>query len=245
MIPAYPGLDSAKGTHWGNQNDTETWHDVRALKMDSGSMVSGVIRGKNLKVTKGYSIHLKDNVYVIFDAEKMKFVKAWRGPQVNWSPVRFGLMKGLQYKSEQELDIDYKIALNTKRYKGFFRIGNRVVFALDNFYAEAIYENGQVSIKKVTKPRPSAAQWPERIKTKGNLGEGQLYAIDTLVLPFKNPWNSLFFIGGVDFLSENRIVVCTVHGEVWICDVQNKDFSKLSWKRFAAGLHQLWLKSKG
>ena len=49
-----------------------------AAKLDFGSMVSGVIRGKGVQVTKGYSIHLKDNVYVNFDAEQKKFIKAWK-----------------------------------------------------------------------------------------------------------------------------------------------------------------------
>ncbi|MCM8527003.1 MAG: ThuA domain-containing protein [Lentisphaeraceae bacterium] len=237
-IPAFPGLDSAKGTHWGNQNDAQTWHDGRANEMKFGSMVSGVIRGKGVKVTKAFSVHLKDDVYVIFDAEKNQFVKAWKGKQVSWSPVRFGLIKGLTYNPGQELAIDNKVKEDSKVFKGLYRSGQRVIFAVGKSFLEAVYENDKVLIKSVEKPVEASPQWPERIETKGQLGGGQPYVIDTLTLPYKNPWNSLFFIGGVDAISKTRIAVCTMHGDVWICDIQKDDFSKLSWKRFAAGLHQ-------
>ena len=201
-------------------------------------MISGVIRGKDLSVTKGYSIHLKDDVYVIFDAAKKRFIKAWKGKQVNFTALRFGLIQGLRYSSGKEIEITVQSDLGSGQYKGFYRVGKRVVFSLGDSFVEAVYENNKVNIKQVEKPAPGSRQWNDRIETKGKLGGGQPYVKDTFTLPYKNPWNALFFIGGVDALSENRIAVCTMHGDVWICDIQNKDLSKLSWKRFAAGLHQ-------
>ena len=245
LIPAFIGLDSGIGRHWGNQNDKDTWTDGRANEMDFGSMVSGVIRGKGFTVTKGYSIHLQDDVYLIFDAAKNAFVKAWKGKQVSWSPVRFGLINGLTHNTGEELKIVSESDSFTN-YKGLYRIGSRVIFSLDESFVEAVYENGKVLVKKVAKPLAVSGIWNERLITKGSLGTEKPYSTDTFTLPLKNPWKSLFFLGGVDFISENKLAVCTIHGDVWICEIQSKDLSKLSWKRFAAGLHQaLGLKVKG
>ena len=46
------------------------------------------------------------------------------------------------------------------------------------------------------------------------------------------------FLGGHDFVSDSRIAVCTIPGDVWICDVSEPNLENLTWKRFAAGLHQ-------
>ena len=245
MIPDFIGLDSGKGTHWGNQNDNSTWSDGRANKMDFGSMVSGVIRGKGFEAKKGYSIHLQDDIHAIFDAGKKKFLKAWKGKQVSWSPVRFGLIRGLHFGGGEELQITGEVTGNFKKFSGLYRVDKRVIVSLDDQCLEAVFENGKVVIKKVEKPTAGKAQWPERLTTSGQLGGGQPYVIDTLTLPFKNPWNALFFLGGVDVLSKNKVAVCTMHGDVWICEIKKDDFSELSWKRFAAGLHQpLGLKVK-
>jgi len=243
-IPAFIGLDSGKGYHWGNQNDKVTWQDGRANEMKFGSMVSGIIRGKNFLATKGYSIQLSENTYVIFDAENKKFVKAWKGDPLSWSPVRFGLIRGLSFKGTKEIEL-VDNGKSYKEYKGFYRVGNRVIFALDNSYVEAFVEKDKVSIKEVEKPKAGESVWKETVHTKGELGSGKPYAYDTFTIPFKNPYNSLFFVGGLDVLSKDRIAICTMHGDVWICDVKKEDFSELSWKRFAAGLHQpLGLKVK-
>lgn len=81
-------------------------------------------------------------------------------------------------------------------------------------------------------------QWPKSMITKGELGSGKPYAIDTLTLPDDNPWKTLFFVGGHDFLPDGRIAVCTIHGEVWICSGVTENLERLEWRRFAAGLHQ-------
>ena len=98
--------------------------------------------------------------------------------------------------------------------------------------------DGKVHEVEVEKPVDSVPQWEQKIITKGNLGAQVPYAIDTLSLPYTNPWNALLFPGGHDFVSANRIAICTMHGDVWSCDISGPDLGKRSWKRFAAGLHQ-------
>ena len=50
-------------------------------------------------------------------------------------------------------------------------------------------------------------QWPEKIVTKGTLGTGKPYAVDTIQLPADNPWNALIYGGGHDFMSDGSAIV--------------------------------------
>ena len=45
-------------------------------------------------------------------------------------------------------------------------------------------------------------------------------------------------IGGVGTLSDGRIAVCTLMGDVWIVSGIDKTLKRLVWKRFASGLNQ-------
>ena len=140
--------------------------------------------------------------------------------------------------------VDLKDKFEGAKYLGLYRDGDRVIFSwsLPDLgkvnYRTAIVMDGKVHEVEVEKPVDSVPQWEQKIITKGNLGAQVPYAIDTLSLPYTNPWNALLFPGGHDFVSAKRIAICTMHGDVWICDISGPDLGKLSWKRFAAGLHQ-------
>ena len=64
------------------------------------------------------------------------------------------------------------------------------------------------------------------------------YVIDTITLPFKNPFNALLFCGGHEFLPDGRAAVCTLHGDVWIVDGIDEKLEHVTWRRFATGLFQ-------
>ncbi|MBX3443614.1 MAG: ThuA domain-containing protein [Planctomyces sp.] len=82
-------------------------------------------------------------------------------------------------------------------------------------------------------------QWTEEIVTQGTLGAGDgPYVVDTITLPFQNPYRALLFVAGHDFLSEDAALICTVHGDVWLVRGLAGDLSRLTWKRFATGLFQ-------
>lgn len=77
------------------------------------------------------------------------------------------------------------------------------------------------------------------LTTRGETTDGDgPYVIDTLTLPFENPWNALLFTAGHDFFSDGRAAICTVHGDVWVVDGVDRTLERLSWRRFATGLHQ-------
>lgn len=89
--------------------------------------------------------------------------------------------------------------------------------------------------------RPGPALWKAEIATHGRRApsEDAPYVIDTIQLPFRNPWNALFFVSGHDFFSQpGRGALCTAHGDVWLFEGVDRDLKNVSWRRFATGLFQ-------
>ena len=104
---------------------------------------------------------------------------------------------------------------------------------------KTLVENSRVANDLADLLKPGPAIWNERIETSGKLGgEVGPYVLDTIGVPFENPYRALMFLTGHDFLPDGRIAVCTVHGDVWLVDGIDESLKKISWKRFATGLYQ-------
>lgn len=243
LLPEFPGMDAGDYGHWGNQNDQDTWKDGRSRDTDYGSMISGVFRGGGKTIARAVCVDLGDGHFAVFDQQSLRFEFAWEGDRARFSDVRHGFARGLAASPAQAIPIDHLPPPGEgARYGGLYRDGDRIVFAiLRNGAATfrcAVFANGRVIEKSVSKPETDHARWPRKLTTAGTLGTGQPYAMDTLTLPYANPWQALFFVGGLDFLTPSRLAVCTIHGDVWLADVRDSDLSRITWKRFAAGLHQ-------
>lgn len=93
-------------------------------------------------------------------------------------------------------------------------------------------------------PRQLSPQWAaQTVTTQAQPGDSKAsLIIDTLTLPHypDNPFGSAMRIGGVGVLSDGRIVVATLMGEVWICSGTDQISSggQLKWQRIAAGLYR-------
>ncbi|QDU49926.1 ThuA domain-containing protein [Gimesia panareensis] len=86
---------------------------------------------------------------------------------------------------------------------------------------------------------PGATHWNEPLITQGVLSQAEdAYVIDTITIPFDNPYRALFFVSGHDFLENGDLAVATVHGDVWLVKGVDHDLKQLKWKRFATGLFQ-------
>ncbi len=262
ILPQFPGIDGGKQGHWGNQNDQDTWKDGRVREMDHGPAVSGVFRGAGKTIPRGTTVALGDGYHAVFDQEKRNFEVVWRGEMVKWSDVRRGFMQGTPMGGEViESDITApEVPAAPGRYLGHYRHGDDVIFSYESGgvrwldRASATGErltrvresdSAQIVLGELETPmrladltRGGPARWPERLVTTIISGRGHPYAIDTLALPYDNPWKALFFVSGVDFLPDGRIAICTIHGDVWLCQTGEADPGQLTWKRFAAGLHQ-------
>jgi len=100
--------------------------------------------------------------------------------------------------------------------------------------------------RKVCMPEPlepltkgGGLRWTEPVVTQGLLGkEPGAWQVDTLTVPYENPWNSYFRIVALDFFPDGRAAVATLDGDVWIVSGIDATLEKLTWKRFAAGLYQ-------
>ena len=87
--------------------------------------------------------------------------------------------------------------------------------------------------------QPGPRQWTAAIVTRGKCStESKAYVVDTLTLPFDNPYGALMFISGLDFFSNGDAAVSTVHGDVWIVSGIDAGLERLEWRRFATGLFQ-------
>lgn len=87
--------------------------------------------------------------------------------------------------------------------------------------------------------KPGPRRWRETITTRGNVGRGPgPFIIDTLTLPYENPWRALFFVSGHDFFSNGDAAICTLHGDVWRVSGLDDRLESLRWTRLATGLFQ-------
>jgi hypothetical protein len=93
------------------------------------------------------------------------------------------------------------------------------------------------SLKSLT--HGGSSHWTHPVTTEGSLGfETGPLVIDTLAVPYENPWKALMFTSGHDFFDNGDAVVCTAHGDVWRVSGIDDKLRKLTWKRFATGLYQ-------
>ncbi len=76
------------------------------------------------------------------------------------------------------------------------------------------------------------------VVTKGELGSGSgPWTVDEITLPFDNPWKSWFRPTDFAFFDDDRAVVSTWSGDIWIVDGVDEDLDELHWTRYAVGFH--------
>lgn len=86
---------------------------------------------------------------------------------------------------------------------------------------------------------PDSGRFLARLKTRGERGaDTGPFAVDTLTMPYDNPFNALLFAAGVDFTPDGAAYVGTIHGDVWQVTGLDDELRELTWRRFATGLFQ-------
>lgn len=85
--------------------------------------------------------------------------------------------------------------------------------------------------------QPAPARWTQPVVTKGFVGDADgAFAVDTITIPFDNPYGSRMRTGAFDFLPDGRAAVSTWNGDVWLVSGIDADLDQIEWKRFATGL---------
>ncbi len=251
LLAQYPGLDGGKSGHWGNQNET-VWRDGRWNEMDLGTVASGVVRGGGKTVAKGVCVRLggAGEMACCFDPQTLTFPLVWKGGFVSYDAFRHGIGQGVAVAGEIVANDAGAPAAGAFVFHGYYRHGRRVIFSYLRDGVEMLdapwVEDGKfVRVLAPAASHPLAdlirggpAQWPQTLETTGTRGNTSPFAVDTITLPFTNPWKSLFFIGDHDFLPNGDGVICTIMGEVWIVSGLDESLEHLRWRRFATGLCQ-------
>jgi putative heme-binding domain-containing protein len=250
LVMEFPGLDGGTLGHWGNQNE-QVWADDRWNETDLGRLQAGIFRGNGVTVPRGVCVRLGDNgeLAACFNPDTLTYDAVWTGGFVKFSSVRHGFMHGLQMDGQPLPKPTGERPAQPFRYLGYYRHGPRVVFAYrigdieyldapwvaEGKFARLVAPASEHPLKDVVRGGPR--QWTWEWTTAGQLGRGSPYAVDTIPLPFDNPWKALVFCGDHDFLPDGSAVVCTMQGDVWRVTGLNDSLGTVRWTRFASGLH--------
>lgn len=82
-------------------------------------------------------------------------------------------------------------------------------------------------------------RWPQTVDTTLKLGQQvEGYAADDLALPLANPYGSWMRTTALDFLSDGRMAVATLSGDVWLVSQSKDNPGVLTWSRFATGIYE-------
>jgi hypothetical protein len=121
-----------------------------------------------------------------------------------------------------------------QRVKLLYWTGDKAMLSkFDEFVKNAEAENLSALLE------PGPARWLPELKTVGQRGlDTDFLAVDTLTVPYENPWKALMFLAGVDFTPDGAAFVCSIHGDVWRVTGVDGPLRDLRWKRFATGLFQ-------
>jgi len=251
LLPQYPGLDSGRYGHWGNQSD-KTWADDRWSKADLGPVLAGVFRAEKVTVPKGLCVRLGDkgDLGCCFNPETLCYEAVWRGGFLKMSNVRHGFMDGLRPAGKMLERPPGTKPAKPFTYRGYYRHGQRIIFAYDlggEAWLDAPgVEDGQFvhvaapaakhPLAELTKGGPR--NWPQTVETKGRLGTNKPYALDTVTVPYENPWHTLLFLADHDFLSDGTALLCSMTGDVYRVEGLDQSLANVRWRRVASGLHQ-------
>lgn len=105
----------------------------------------------------------------------------------------------------------------------------------------AALTNGVPVITEFAKGGPP--HWTNVVVTTGvlatNATPDAAFVVDRITPPWDNPWQRRVRFGGFDFFSDTtRAALCTWDGDVWIVSGLDDKLEKLTWRRFASGLHE-------
>ncbi len=84
-----------------------------------------------------------------------------------------------------------------------------------------------------------ARRWKEEVSTIGKSArERDAYVLDSIPLPFDNPWRRNVRIADLAFFPSGKAAAVTFDGDVWMISGLRGNLERVTWRRFASGLHE-------
>jgi cytochrome c2 len=98
----------------------------------------------------------------------------------------------------------------------------------------------QVEDTKILTPQLSLTHWSETVATQAVLSKSpDAYILDEIPLPVPNPWKRNVRLADIAFFNDQGDAAgVTFDGDVWLISGLKGDLEKVTWKRFASGLHE-------
>ena len=99
----------------------------------------------------------------------------------------------------------------------------------------------KVALTYLHAERKMQKRWNQVISSPGSLGEAgkdSAYAIDTLPVPYDNPYKTVMQLTSLAFLPSGDALVASLPGDIWLIKGIGNDLSKVTWQRYATGFNQ-------
>lgn len=108
--------------------------------------------------------------------------------------------------------------------------------AIDRYVASA---RKQPPVDPMTLTHGGTKLWPATVEVRGKSGDPRgAYVLDTIPVPFDNPYHSWLRTSALAFFPDGRAVVTTYGGDVWIVSGIDSSLEHVTWSRYAAGLYE-------
>lgn len=109
-------------------------------------------------------------------------------------------------------------------------------------FLEITYSGSRSSVEDPTSLTPPLLlnHWPETVSTPATLSTSpDAFVVDEISLPVPNPWKRNIRLADLAFLNDQGDAAgVTFDGDVWLISGLKGDLEKVTWKRFASGLHE-------
>lgn len=106
---------------------------------------------------------------------------------------------------------------------------------------EAKPADEKTALRHLAGQRKPERRWHEVLKLPGTLGKPRgdsAYLVDTLNVPYNNPYKTVMQLTGIGFLPNGDALVCTLPGDIWRVSGIAKDLKNVTWRRYATGFNQ-------
>ena len=97
------------------------------------------------------------------------------------------------------------------------------------------------ALRFLAAPRKAERRWNERLTMPVTLGVSRgdsAYLVDTLHVPYDNPYNTVMQLTGIGFLPGGDALVSVLSGDIWRVSGVGRDTEFVTWQRFATGFNQ-------